>query len=1049
MSVELGSAYISINARTDSLAKDIEAGLKGTSRTVDRVGTDMGQRLAKNASKAMKDGWKPGDDIMAGIPNTKLDRIGARIGQVIGKGVGTGLRAHQAGVEFGRSFGQGAGSIGLGSIFRSWSADAKDAGSKVGFLAGKALSTGIQAAMVGGVGAIAYTLTKGLDRLKALDTAKYKLEALGKSSDEVKDIVKTVTDAVTGTPFALDAAFSTATQAIGANVKDLKRFMTDVSDAAGFAGVDIDRMGLIFNQVLAKGKLTGEEMMQLMEAGLPAKSWIMDSFKLTSDQFDKMQAKGEVTMEMLETSIEKHAGGMAKKLGDTLQGSIDNMQTSISRLGANFLGALFGGESGDPTESMKDAVQRVTGYLEQMNAWVVAHKEDIHQFFLSAKDAASDLAKIVGDILGLLKNMHVSVGDVVLAFAAWKTIEGVASLAKALKGIGDALDILPGKASKSVSGINTALAGIAIPAALVWLMNQQTPDGKNNLLNGKSPEDSSFWDKVESWMTKGFSTGPSEGPFKDGDLGGDPGGQRQRRGVGPTNALDPGFFLPNSGAAPSSFGSTDGSSPVPAGLTGNQAVVYSAMIKAGFPASEWGAMKNLMMGESGFRNDAQNPTSTAYGLFQFLDSTWATVGGTKTSDPGLQSQYGLQYIKQRYGSPSKAWAFWQAQSPHWYADGGKVWGGTPGKDSIAAWLMPGEHVLTKKDVDAMGGQSAVYDFRDQLHATPLAEIQGSGQRGKGKWKPGGQLGGSAASGGGWQTGIHGRPGGSDVEIYIPGGTALNPDKRGSRRMMPSEAGGWFTLPAFAKGGSVLDDMRTAGAIPSGAQNTQKAGESGLANLIDIPGEVINGLIDQAASAASTAAGLAISAGTFGAGAAGGSQAGSALASMAIGLGANAAKRGVTWAFDEAGIGVDAIGQILNPFGGGKGVDWGSFVPTGMIQGALSDLMSQGADQAINDYFGPKSVDPNTTQHGTGKGAPPGPNVDPTTGQPVDGFGFPNQSNQSLLSTAPNVDDLPAAHGGIDMSVKVENAYAQDPTALANQIAKQQQLNAMQHTGRPY
>jgi hypothetical protein len=86
--------------------------------------------------------------------------------------------------------------------------------------------------------------------------------------------------------------------------------------------------------------------------------------------------------------------------------------------------------------------------------------------------------------------------------------------------------------------------------------------------------------------------------------------------------------------------------------------------------AEWAALDQLVSHESSWNPTAQNPESTAYGLFQFLDQTWATVGGTKTSDPKLQAVYGERYIQQRYGDPASAWSFWQAQSPHWYDDGG-------------------------------------------------------------------------------------------------------------------------------------------------------------------------------------------------------------------------------------------------------------------------------------------------------------------------------------------------------------------------------------------
>jgi murein DD-endopeptidase MepM/ murein hydrolase activator NlpD len=109
--------------------------------------------------------------------------------------------------------------------------------------------------------------------------------------------------------------------------------------------------------------------------------------------------------------------------------------------------------------------------------------------------------------------------------------------------------------------------------------------------------------------------------------------------------------------------------PAPQGVSSTQALVRKAMLQAGFSADQWDALFQLVMHESGFRPDAQNPTSSAYGLFQFLDSTWAGVGGHKTSDPWLQSVYGMRYIKERYGNPQHAWDMWQSRSPHWYGEG--------------------------------------------------------------------------------------------------------------------------------------------------------------------------------------------------------------------------------------------------------------------------------------------------------------------------------------------------------------------------------------------
>lgn len=76
--------------------------------------------------------------------------------------------------------------------------------------------------------------------------------------------------------------------------------------------------------------------------------------------------------------------------------------------------------------------------------------------------------------------------------------------------------------------------------------------------------------------------------------------------------------------------------------------------------TDWAALDTLVFKESGWNNAAQNRTSTTYGQFQFLDSTWAGTGFSKTSDPGIQILAGFKYIKNRYGTPTNALLFHRA-----------------------------------------------------------------------------------------------------------------------------------------------------------------------------------------------------------------------------------------------------------------------------------------------------------------------------------------------------------------------------------------------------
>jgi hypothetical protein len=81
-------------------------------------------------------------------------------------------------------------------------------------------------------------------------------------------------------------------------------------------------------------------------------------------------------------------------------------------------------------------------------------------------------------------------------------------------------------------------------------------------------------------------------------------------------------------------------------------------------ASQFSCLDRLWTKESHWNNKADNPSSTAYGIAQLLDSTWSHTGVKKTSDGYRQIDAGLVYIDKVYGSPCNAWA--HSQKTGWY-----------------------------------------------------------------------------------------------------------------------------------------------------------------------------------------------------------------------------------------------------------------------------------------------------------------------------------------------------------------------------------------------
>jgi hypothetical protein len=99
--------------------------------------------------------------------------------------------------------------------------------------------------------------------------------------------------------------------------------------------------------------------------------------------------------------------------------------------------------------------------------------------------------------------------------------------------------------------------------------------------------------------------------------------------------------------------------------TGNRLIACKLLPSFGFATSQMSSLDPMWARESGWNAQAQNPSSGAYGIPQALPgSKMATAGSDWSTNPATQIKWGLDYIKQRYGSPAAAWSFWQANG--WY-----------------------------------------------------------------------------------------------------------------------------------------------------------------------------------------------------------------------------------------------------------------------------------------------------------------------------------------------------------------------------------------------
>lgn len=190
-----------------------------------------------------------------------------------------------------------------------------------------------------GGGLAALTAKGGFDRALNIERAQTKLKALKYDTASVDKIMGNALASVKGTAFGLGDAASVAATLIASGIKqggDLEGVLTTVGDAAQISGRSFQDMGVIFSQVAAKGKLQGDEMLQLMQAGIPVLQYLADHFHTTTEAASDMVSDGKVSFADFEAAMKEHIGGAAKNAGESFDGMVGNVKAAIGRLGEQF-----------------------------------------------------------------------------------------------------------------------------------------------------------------------------------------------------------------------------------------------------------------------------------------------------------------------------------------------------------------------------------------------------------------------------------------------------------------------------------------------------------------------------------------------------------------------------------------------------------------------------------------------------------------------------------------------------------------------------------------
>ncbi|OFN18998.1 hypothetical protein HMPREF2604_05065 [Corynebacterium sp. HMSC055A01] len=225
-------------------------------------------------------------------------------------------------------------------------------------------------------GFIAAGLTKGFGRLQAIEGAQSKLSGLGSSAQQVSGIMDNALAAVKGTAHGLGEAASVSAQMVAAGIEpgqQLEQTLKTVGDTAAIAGRSMEDVGLIFGSVAARGKLQGDDMLQLMSSGIPVLQLLSKELGVTSAEVSDMVSAGEVDFATFEKAMREGMGGAALEMGDTFSGAVANMGAAAGRVGATVLDPFFDLSKdgfGAVTKALDGLDERLGPVMDSFGAWL-------------------------------------------------------------------------------------------------------------------------------------------------------------------------------------------------------------------------------------------------------------------------------------------------------------------------------------------------------------------------------------------------------------------------------------------------------------------------------------------------------------------------------------------------------------------------------------------------------------------------------------------------------------------------------------------------------
>ncbi|WP_337653446.1 tape measure protein, partial [Allisonella histaminiformans] len=223
--------------------------------------------------------------------------------------------------------------------------------------------------------------------------------------------------------------------------------IVDVGSAYGLTREQIEGANLALTQMQMSGKIGQQDMMQLINAGIPAWQLLSESMGLPVAQLKEMSSKGELTQQAIDTlfqSMQTKCQGATANMNGTLSAAFSNLDEVVHNTMA----------------SVGDIISKafnVQGVSSSLSEFVGKFRQDLEYIknLMSHMSFSEALEKEYGKVGGLIE----IVGNLAAAYMAVKGAQMLCVAAQA--------------AFNLVTEMNPWVAGLTVVIAILLIAYQQ------------------------------------------------------------------------------------------------------------------------------------------------------------------------------------------------------------------------------------------------------------------------------------------------------------------------------------------------------------------------------------------------------------------------------------------------------------------------------------------------------------------------------------------------------------------------------------------------